>query len=119
MRSLMLFLFVFLLGIFPALVIGQEVSDPTSILPIWVDSVMVFLMGIPKVGPIVVWVVKGLGFVAVTLSSIVVLIQAICGALVTFFNFTGATGFANKVTAFADKILPWIKRFSMHNTPTK
>ncbi len=110
-------LFLFVLLMIPMMLLGQEVvaESGATDLPAWVASLVTFVMGIPKVGPVIVAVIKWLAVGSAILTAISACLQAVGTALVAVGNVAGAQGFVDKVKAISDKILPWLKYFSMFN----
>ena len=103
----------------PMVGVAQEVAEVAPLLPDWVGSIVVFLMGIPKVGPVIVFIIKWGSIVAAFLTIISGAIQGACAILAGSANMAGATKFAEKVKAISNKILPWFKYFSTFNVQKK
>jgi hypothetical protein len=85
----------------------------------WLTSVINFLLGVPYVGPVLVFVIKW----ASIISGIA---TALSAALVTILKlpevvaiFSGSQKWLERIQWVKEKILPWIQYFSMFNVQKK
>ena len=93
---------------------AQEVEIPS-----WVAPILTWLQTVPTVGPILIEVLKWLGIVAAVLTALAALMQALAAAFVGVAKLAGFVEFANKAKAFLDKVLAYVKYFSMFNVQKK
>jgi hypothetical protein len=84
-----------------------------------VGGVLDFLSGIPKVGPILVQVIKYAGAAAGILTALSLFVQGVLAALSGVLNVAKFQGLADKLKKFSDFIVPKLKYFSMFNVQKK
>ena len=87
--------------------------------PAWVAPVLGFIQGIPTVGPILSIVLQWMAFLAAALTALSGFLMALKAATVGMANLAGLAAFADKAEALFEKILPWVKYFSMFNVQKK
>lgn len=97
---------------------AEAPADDVEI-PSWVAPIVTWLQTVPTVGPILIEVLKWLGIVAAVLTALATLMQALAAAFVGVAKMAGFVEFANKAKAFLDKILAYVKYFSMFNVQKK
>ncbi len=94
-------------------------ADPAVLAPPagfeWVAGVLAFLQTIPTVGPIIVIVAKVLGATSAFLTLASVFVQGVLAIPEVAARYAGAPDAAAKVKNFSDKVLGYLKYFSMFN----
>jgi hypothetical protein len=104
--------FLFVLLIIPAICFGAV--EPVE-LPEWVAAAVNFMTNVPYVGPVLVVVLKWASIISAIATALSLFVQAIFAALIGVGNFVGLEDEAEKFKSLSDKILPWLKYFSMFN----
>jgi hypothetical protein len=112
MKKFILFLIVFLVSFN---VMAQGGVDPVAVPPEWVANVLVWVKTLPYVGPVVVEILKWVGLVAGVMTALSVMAQALLAIPEIAARFAGAPGLAEKIKYWSDKILYWLKYFSVFN----
>lgn len=110
-------LFIFC-AFFGAVSAFAQSVDPGSQYP-WLASVIGALMAL-KIGSFAVGYYLGmvfqvLGFVASVMTILSVAVQSILALPEVVARFSGATALADKIKALSDKVVPWLKYFSIFN----
>lgn len=80
---------------------------------------ILFLQGIPGVGPVIVNVLKYVGAVAAFATALSVAVGAILKIPEIATRWAGATKTAEKIHAFYVKIKPWLDYLSIFNAKKK
>lgn len=117
---LLIFSFVFL---FVQVAFAQEYSpdwvpvDPVFVPPLWLETLILFLYGIPTVGPILVEAGKWAGVIAVILTSLAGTIIVSAKAIDKGLNKTGLTEKTGELEKFLAPVIYWLKYFSLLNAP--
>lgn len=81
----------------------------------WVSGVLAFLQTLPTVGPVIVIAAKVLGATASFLTLASVFVQGVLAIPEIAARYAGAPEAAAKVKNFSDKVLGYLKYFSMFN----
>jgi len=82
----------------------------------WVKPVLEFLQKIPKVGELIVNILKYLGAAAVIFTVLSVAVQSILKVPEIAARFAGAPVLADKIAAFTAKIKPFLDYLSIFNS---
>lgn len=91
----------------------------TDEIPSWIAPVVMWLQGVPTVGPILVEVLKWLGLLAAVLTALSTFMMALSKAVVGVAGMAGFVAFAEKAQKFFDVALKYAKYFSMFNVQKK
>jgi hypothetical protein len=87
--------------------------------PDWLAGVVGSVLTMfPKVGVIVVLVVKWLGFVSGTLTALAIFLKSVSTIGQGLFSVVGLSKVAGWIDAVENAVLPWIKFLSMFNQTT-
>ena len=87
--------------------------------PDWLAGVLGSVLGMfPKVGSVVILVVKWLGFISGALTALAVFLKALSEIGQGLFNVAGFSKVAQTIDDVENVILPWVKFLSMFNQRT-
>ena len=107
---------VMMLFAMPVLAFAQ---DAVVLPPEWLESFLLTIAAIPKVGPIIVEVFKWLGVIASVFTALSVALTVIVKIPEVAARWAGADEFADSLAEINDKIQPWLKYLSVFNVPKK
>lgn len=113
MRSIVLFLILC-----PMLAFGADsvaVDVPNLLPPETVIKILDFLQTIPKVGPYIVMVLKGIAIIAPIMTALSVCVQAVAAIPEVTARFAGFHNFADKWKLYTDKVVYWLSFLSIRN----
>jgi hypothetical protein len=99
---------------FGFMVFAQEAVIPGADIPSWIAPIIVFLASLPKVGPILVSVLKYMSIISVVLtamSSVLIAIQKVLEQLHAVKQLTMVQSLIDGIK----KIVPWVAYLSMLN----
>lgn len=85
----------------------------------WVPSVLAFVQGLPKVGPIVAAIIKYLGAVAALMTVLAGAFRQTSLILSKSLGWMGMDAASAKVQAFCDKVYPILAWLGMQNVQKK
>jgi predicted protein tyrosine phosphatase len=95
---------------------GAFAQDGTPIEPpAWLESVLVFIQSVPKVGPVVVEIFKWIGVVASVFTALSVAVSVILKVPEIAARWAGAGALAEKIEKLNEKVQPWLKYLSIFN----
>lgn len=128
MKKFFLTLCVVSVFCFPLLAIAQTASDPLAA-PAWLLTVISvitnppeWLVGLPVVGKfvpkvlsVILTVFKWTGFVGAVMTALSVCVQSILKLPEIAARWAGAAAVADKIASVSQKIMPWLKYFSIFN----
>ena len=115
-------LFAFVLACMFILIPSALADDMAIVAPAgfeWIGPIINFILAIPKVGPILGTVFQVVSAVAGVMTFVSVAVVGILGIPEIAARFAGAPDLANKIKAFSDKVLPFLKYFSIFNVQKK
>jgi hypothetical protein len=112
---------VVLLSVYSIVVLGDVVPLPAldPEVPAWLKMAMDIVVGLPYVGPVVVFVLKWTGVVAAVMTGLSTLVMGVATALKAIGQGLGFQGFAQKVDELYHKVWPWVAWLSMYNVPKR
>lgn len=101
------------------LALAQELNSP-AIIPVdvppdWLIQVMAWGKTLPYVGPVLVEMLKWLGFTAAMMTALSIVATTILRLPEVIARFAGAPELANRIEFWSSKIIYWIKFFSIFN----
>lgn len=108
-------LFIFGLISLTALPVFAQEPDQVFIPPSWLIDIMMQVYAIPVVGAFVVEAGKWVGFLAAVLTGLSVFLMSIQKALQALNKLAVFGSAVSKVILFLDKVLPYVKYFSVLN----
>ena len=111
MKKLLFLILCFLS--FPLL--AEVVAENAAVLPEWVGQIVIFLTGIPTIGPILVLVIKWVAIITAVLTVVSATVQSLSTILVASGHFLGLKKFADFIAKWSGKLLPYLKWFSAFN----
>jgi uncharacterized membrane protein len=85
----------------------------------WLKPVLDFITQLPVVGPYLTSAVMWIGALAAVLTALTTAFSGIVLGLAKVMNTTGLQHAADALTAFHDKVWPWLAYFSIYNAPPK
>lgn len=97
----------------------KATTDEDVELPSWVGDIVEFLKTIPYVGPVIVQILKWVGIVTAIFTALAAFLQTLCVVLIGSANLSGLQKFADVILRINEKVLPWLKYFSMFNVQKK
>lgn len=100
---------------FFALADDSLANHPELLPPLWVESVILWLQTIPTVGPVVVQILKWVSVVSVVMTAASAFAQTVLMIPEIAARFAGAPELASKIKVISEKILYWLKMFSVFN----
>lgn len=107
-----------LLALAPVAALAADV--PAEVVPPdWLVAVLMFLQSIPAVGGIIAKVVMWAGVLSSVMTAVSLGVQGILMGLSAIAGFAGLAGVAEQIKALSEKVLPWLKYFSMFNVQKK
>lgn len=83
--------------------------------PELITSILQFLQGIPKVGPWIVVILKGIAIIAPIMTALSIMAQAILSIPEVAARYSGAHALADKIKYYSDKIIYYLSYFSIRN----
>lgn len=98
----------------PALVFAQE-AEPAFIPPNWLADVMLYIQSFPVVGPIILEVMKWVGFIASVMTALSVFAMSVKAAAEKLAKLGFLVQAMQKVIDLIIKALPYLKYFSAMN----
>ena len=107
---------VMMLFAMPVLAFAQ---DSVTLPPEWLESFLLTVAAIPKVGPIIVEVFKWLGVIASVFTALSVALTVIVKIPEVTARWAGADEFADSLAEINKKIQPWLKYLSVFNVQKK
>ena len=81
----------------------------------WLGMILQFLLGVPKVGAILVKLLEIMSIVSVGMTALAAAFQAFIKGSEGIAKLAGASEKAKMIAEKGDKVLYWIKYFSMFN----
>ncbi len=85
----------------------------------WLPGVISMLQSFPVVGKILAVVFEVLAVASVVLTGLAAFLKTILGISQLAAKWAGAEKASESIKKFEEKILPWIKYFSMYNVQKK
>lgn len=101
----------------PLVVLAQESGAPAGF--DWLTPILQFLLGIPKVGPILAQIFEVVAIVGAVFTYLTVAAIAILSVPELAARWAGAHGLADKIKKVSDVVVPWLKYFSIFNRQKK
>lgn len=118
MKKLTVFLTVLILATMSFCAFAQDLPAE-ALPPEWLGGVLVWLQSVPKVGPIIVQILKWTSVIVTVFTALSVAAQAILKIPEIGLRIAGASELADKIKKVSDKILPWLKYLSAFNVQKK
>lgn len=85
----------------------------------WLPALIGMLNGIPAVGKYLAIAFQVAAVTSASLTALVVFLETILKIPEVAARWAGAEDLADKIEEFKNKVLPWIKYFSMYNVQKK
>jgi hypothetical protein len=89
--------------------------DASLVPPDWLAGLLIWLQSMPYVGPVLATIFKWIGVVSAVFTALSVAAQVIFALPEVAARFAGAPALAEKIKYWSDKILYWLKFFSIRN----
>lgn len=99
-----------------------EVPVPAEVSPVLplVGMAIKFLNNaFPKSGPVIQMVLEVVSSIAVLFTLLVVFVSGVLRVPIVASRMKGSHKLADKIQAFHDKVIPWLKKLSIFNAPVK
>lgn len=103
----------------PLLAFADQPVPDVFVPPVWLSTIILFVQGLPVVGPIIIEVCKWLGVLTTVATLLSAMIQTMLTIPQILAVWAGAQGLADKIKKISDLILPWLKYLSMFNVQKK
>ena len=117
MKKLSMLLFLVLTFCFSTLLFAAEGDVGQA--PEWLSAVLGMLQSIPKVGPVLVIVLKWAGGIAAITTALSACVIVVIKVLKTLSGAAGLDKALEGLAWFEEKVLPKIQWFSMYNVQKK
>lgn len=85
----------------------------------WLNSVIIFLQGIPSIGEYLAIFFQVMAVLSTGLTALAVFLETLLSVPEIIARISNSDAIAAKIKSFKEKILPWIKYFSMFNVQKK
>lgn len=110
-------LLVLLMVLLPMVVWAQSSDDaaPPFIPPDWLATLMIWIQGMPVVGPILIELMKWAGFLSASLTALAAFLMSLGKALSQMQKISGLAQYAQKGIELINKVLPYVAYLSMFN----
>lgn len=115
--------FLFLLTLCAFVIVPAAFADTTITVaalapPSWLGGLLLTLQGLPVVGPYLVIAFQWIAIVSAIFTVLSIAVQAIFSLPEVTARFAGAPALADKIKNVSDKIVYWLKFFSIRNAQT-
>ncbi len=101
--------------IVPVFALADQTSPPNLLPPDLIVTIIQFLQTIPKVGPVIVLILKAIAIIAPVMTALSVMVQGVLAVPQIAARFSGATALADKIKYFSAKIIYWLSYLSIRN----
>lgn len=105
---------IMILMMIASIAFGQEVP-PEQLPPEWVGAILLWLKSIPTVGPYIVIALKWIATIGTVFTVLATAASTILKLPEIIARVSGAEALADKIKAFHDKVMPWLRYLSIYN----
>jgi len=95
--------------------VAADMVDHTLEIPAWVSSVLMFVQGIPKVGPVLSQIISYAGMAAVALTFLASILMGVSGMLGIFTKKEESPKILKDAKKYVDYAIEVAKYLSMYN----
>lgn len=113
---------MFLLGLIAVPLVafaGEEAVKASLLPPETLMSIILALQSVPYIGPIVIWLLKAVAVVTPVMTALTICATTVLRVPQIIARFSGAHDLADSIEFWADRILYWLKMFSIFNANSK